>query len=1308
MKTRLLAIVILSCAYAGLFGISVRAQTSPLQTSSYEHNLSKPRLVVQTGHSEGITALVFSNDGRLLVTNDMAGVVKAWDVQTGEELAGFDSCLNSRAIVGTEQTILIPTCDSKIVGRSFTEVYDLASLEKIRILPGLPAAVSSDGKFVATFDNDSRTADGAYLERRPKLVAAAFTPGVSPSSCPVVVWDLLTGKKILGTTDFYPSAKVSFSGDNKFIAVSEQHTLGDPKTTEVWRIADKKYLGEFAGSFEGIDASGTQLTTKVDRWSQIEKVSVESIHGDRITLNAMVAPLGNAMAHGHPVLEPRTLLVRLVESRAEPNVEMRVVDKEAGVDEAIAEVIGGDARTVRLDDFFVVGEPAKVADLQGRRWAAKTWNLQTGKELSSEIIVGASSRAAASLLKDIAPPMLEGERWVRSPDGEKIAATWGLAEDGQLAIFDAATGDVLHRLAGTSLNVFSVSVSPDGKTLAAGSWDSHVKLWDLAAGRQAGEFHTMARRPFATFSPDGKTLAACEGFREKGRTIFLWELGSNSKREIPNGPRECSSIRFSYDGKIVGTSEQYGGVEFWNPDSPSSVPSLPKSDDFAFSPSSAIFALSTNGAVSIRDLSSSAELLSIPASSPLAFSPDAKLIAGYNFRSRKIGVWDVKTGQLVQELSDDIASFGNSLKSLTFSPDGKLLVSLLGDRTRVQVWNLSTGRGIQLVGHHGTVWCAAFSADGKFLFTGGDDTTIKIWNPETGKELASLVSFGDSDWAAVDPQGRFDASAGGMELMHWVVGLDPIDLAQLKARYYEPGLLAKILGFNKERLRDVSAFDTVAMYPEIENDGNVDATGKLHLKLKNRGGGIGPVQVFVNGKELIADARGPKPNPNAPEASLTIDVSGATVLPGEKNKITVVARNAEGYLASRAFEVAWKPPGAAEDHSPELYAIVSGISEYSDVSLHLSFSSKDAEDMARALELGGTRLFGAGRAHVTLLSSSGGVGVFAPTKGNLRRAFESAQAAKPGDVLVVYLAGHGLAFHDMYIYPTEEARGLDGFSDPAIRNETGITSEELVDWIKKIPATHQVMILDTCAAGAAAAKLVEKRDVPSDQIRALDNLKDRTGFFVLMGSAADAVSYEASQYGQGLLTYSLLQGMRGAALKNDVEIDVNKLFQYAADRVPELARDVGGIQRPQILPGVGGSFDVGELQKEDKERIPLAAVKPLILRPVFLNARLHRDDLGLSAALRKRLRGEIYASARGGPGSATAVFVDETEFPGAIIPSGDYTVDGKTVKVTVVLSRDDKEITQITVEGNTDNPDALAAKIVQAILEASKKVNLQD
>ena len=133
------------------------------------------------------------------------------------------------------------------------------------------------------------------------------------------------------------------------------------------------------------------------------------------------------------------------------------------------------------------------------------------------------------------------------------------------------------------------------------------------------------------------------------------------------------------------------------------------------------------------------------------------------------------------------------------------------------------------------------------------------------------------------------------------------------------------------------------------------------------------------------------------------------------------------------------------------------------------------------------------------------------------------------------------------------------------------------------------MVLDTCAAARALERLMAKRDVPSSQVRAMDLVKDRTGLFILAGCAADAVSYEATRYAQGLLTYSLLLGMKGGALKEDQQVDVGRLFDFAADRVADLARDIGGIQRPQIHRGTGASFPIGLVTTDDQGRIQLPA-----------------------------------------------------------------------------------------------------------------------
>jgi hypothetical protein len=547
--------------------------------------------------------------------------------------------------------------------------------------------------------------------------------------------------------------------------------------------------------------------------------------------------------------------------------------------------------------------------------------------------------------------------------------------------------------------------------------------------------------------------------------------------------------------------------------------------------------------------------------------------------------------------------------------------------------------------------------------------------------------------------------------LHWVVGNEPIALKQLKERYYDPGLLAKYMGFKKEPCRDVAAFKDVKLFPEVKLAAPTAEKATLGIALTNRGGGIGRVVVRVNGKELTADARGPNLKPDAAKAELQIDLTGdPRVVPGQPNTVEVMAFNSEGYLSSRGLEAVWEPPGTVKESPIELYAIVGGVSEYAEASLRLHFAAKDAADIAKAIETGATRLFGAGKVHLKLLATSNDPRAKPPTKTNFKSAFEEVRKkAKPGDVVIVYLAGHGTSLArgvDTYCYATQEARSLDSavLSDPAIRAAMTITSEELAEWTKEIPAQHQVLILDTCAAGAAANKLTEKRDISGDQIRALDRLKDRTGFHVLLGCVADRVSYEASKYEQGLLTYSLLQGMRGAALREGEFVDVSKLFQYSADEVPQLARDIGGIQAPMIIAPRGTSFDVGQLKAEDKQSIPLATVKALVLRPLLLDPDVGDDSLGLLPLLRKELNEQSYAARSGPARSAAIVFVDADELPGAIRPAGTYTVMGNSVKVKVNLRRDGQTVHSFEVAGEKGNLQRLVERLVEGIATGVKAV----
>ena len=67
-----------------------------------------------------------------------------------------------------------------------------------------------------------------------------------------------------------------------------------------------------------------------------------------------------------------------------------------------------------------------------------------------------------------------------SPDGKTLASGSG---DKTITLWDVATGKERTTLKGHTLGVFSVAFSPDGKTLASGSWGNPVMLWDVRTGK---------------------------------------------------------------------------------------------------------------------------------------------------------------------------------------------------------------------------------------------------------------------------------------------------------------------------------------------------------------------------------------------------------------------------------------------------------------------------------------------------------------------------------------------------------------------------------------------------------------------------------------------------------------------------------------------------------------------------------------------------------------------------------------------------------------------------------------------------------
>src|SRR6266545_3482066 len=99
--------------------------------------------------------------------------------------------------------------------------------------------------------------------------------------------------------------------------------------------------------------------------------------------------------------------------------------------------------------------------------------------------------------------------------------------------------------------VYSVAFSPDGKTLASGSGDNTIRLWDVGTGRLIRSFEERNQWvPSVAFSPDGKMIAS--GSHEQ--VVKLWDVGTgNLIRSFMGHRNTIHSVAFSPDGKTLAS-----------------------------------------------------------------------------------------------------------------------------------------------------------------------------------------------------------------------------------------------------------------------------------------------------------------------------------------------------------------------------------------------------------------------------------------------------------------------------------------------------------------------------------------------------------------------------------------------------------------------------------------------------------------------------------------------------------------------------------------------------------------------------------
>ena len=179
----------------------------------------------------------------------------------------------------------------------------------------------------------------------------------------------------------------------------------------------------------------------------------------------------------------------------------------------------------------------------------RLWEVETGKQLNSWDSKG--------------NPGLHVCNVIFFKDGKKFL--WNAADHEALQIWDVETGQIAQEFAEHPDHVVAVALSPDGKRVLEGNWDSNLRLWDIESGKELMQLqgHTGAVYCVA-ISPNGKLALSCS---IADREVIVWDLESGKElRRFAGHTDVLDFVAFSPDGRRALSVGSDRMVRLWDVD----------------------------------------------------------------------------------------------------------------------------------------------------------------------------------------------------------------------------------------------------------------------------------------------------------------------------------------------------------------------------------------------------------------------------------------------------------------------------------------------------------------------------------------------------------------------------------------------------------------------------------------------------------------------------------------------------------------------------------------------------------------------
>lgn len=507
--------------------------------------------------TDGTEKIVYGPGGNLLVgTNDMW--IRIWDAETGL----IKITLNTK--MQSQRPMVAFSPDGKTLAnanRNKIELWDLQTQQQKGILKGKPEHV----KPVHEGDDDWYFQISHNLVNSMKFSPDGHTLAISTKN-EIQFWDLVAGKYKLKFRSKGSFGELTFSPDGRTLAArgdrwdnetgsclfNIDNDVFQNSNLRCFITGHRPEVRSVAFSQEGHTIASGYRNGYIRIWDVSTGKLKQVLKGNPYPLwvqSITISPDGNTLACLNTNTQSSGGYSQVLLWNLTNGVYLRTLK---GHGKNIGKYITNHPNSIA---FSPDGKVIVSGSLDG---TVRLWNNKAiPNNSSNNKLRGVFSDWRKGTLKGHTDQVLSV---AISPDGQTIASG---SKDKTVRLWDLTTQELINSLDKHPSGVQCVVFSPDGETLASSDENGTVYLWDFIAGERKGVFTDDDNQTTSVislaYSPDGKKLAG------GGNSIYMWDVDSHQLNSILTGHRGyVNSVKFSPDGCTLASGSSDGTVLLWN------------------------------------------------------------------------------------------------------------------------------------------------------------------------------------------------------------------------------------------------------------------------------------------------------------------------------------------------------------------------------------------------------------------------------------------------------------------------------------------------------------------------------------------------------------------------------------------------------------------------------------------------------------------------------------------------------------------------------------------------------------------------